>query len=111
MQIFAMKKIVISATILCTLTVVAQQKSDTIKKENETQEVAIVASSRTQQKNESSPHKVESLGKGEMTQQSSIKPVEIGSDLGDIGGVQIQQSSAISGNSNIRIQGLDGRYT
>ncbi|WP_313214961.1 hypothetical protein [Soonwooa sp.] len=46
-----------------------------------------------------------------MTQQSGIKPFENGSVLGDISGVQIQQSSAISGNSNIRIQGLDGRCT
>ncbi|MFW2135678.1 hypothetical protein ACK2M7_05235 [Chryseobacterium sp. TY4] len=46
-----------------------------------------------------------------MTQQSGIKPVEIASVLDDISGVQIQQSSAISGNSNIRIQGLNGRCT
>ncbi len=106
-----MKKIIASAAILCSLTAFAQQKSDTIKKENEIQEVTIVASSRTQQKIENSPQKVEVLGKEEMTEESGIKPAGIGSILGDISGVQIQQSSAVSGNSNIRIQGLDGRYT
>ncbi|HRI21976.1 MAG TPA: TonB-dependent receptor, partial [Panacibacter sp.] len=31
--------------------------------------------------------------------------------LGDMSGIQIQQSSVASGNSNVRIQGLDGKYT
>ena len=46
-----------------------------------------------------------------MQEESGIKPAGIASILGDISGVQIQQTSAISGNSNVRIQGLDGRYT
>ena len=89
----------------------AQIKDSAKVKEKNIDEVIIVASSRTQQKIENSPQKIEILGKEEMQEESGIKPAGIASILGDISGVQIQQTSAISGNSNVRIQGLDGRYT
>src|SRR6202008_333350 len=44
-------------------------------------------------------------------EENTIRPANIASILGDVSGGQIQQSSATSGNSNVRIQGLDGRYT
>ncbi len=73
--------------------------------------VTVVASTRTNQRIENSPLKVEVLGKEEMDEENTIKPGNIASILGDISGIQVQQSSATSGNSNVRIQGLDGRYT
>lgn len=108
-----MKKIAFFAAALISFFASAQQKvADTLQnKEKEIEEITIVASSRTGQKIENSPQKVEVLGKEEMNEESGIKPAGIGSILGDISGVQIQQSSPVSGNSNIRIQGLDGRYT
>ena len=74
-------------------------------------EVTIVSSTRSNQNIENSPLKVEVLGKEDVSEEASIKPGNIASILGDVSGVQIQQSSATSGNSNVRIQGLDGRYT
>lgn len=74
-------------------------------------EVTIVSSTRNNQSIESSPLKVEVLGREEMEEESTIKPAGIASILGDVSGVQIQQSSAVSGNASVRIQGLDGRYT
>ncbi len=74
-------------------------------------EVTVLSSTRNNQRIENAPIKVEVLGREEMEEESSIKPAGIASILGDISGVQIQQSSAVSGNANIRIQGLDGRYT
>lgn len=73
--------------------------------------VTVVASTRTNQRMENSPLKVEVLGKEEMNEENTIKPGNIASILSDVSGIQIQQSSATSGNSNVRIQGLDGRYT
>lgn len=75
------------------------------------EEVTIVSSTRNNQRIENSPLKVEVLGREEMNEESAIKPAGIASILGDVSGVQIQQSSAITGNANVRIQGLDGRYT
>ena len=74
-------------------------------------DVTIVASTRTNQRIENAPLKVEVLGNEEMNEENTIKPGNIASILGDISGIQIQQSSAVSGNANVRIQGLDGRYT
>lgn len=88
-------------TLLLTLTETAKQL----------EEVTIVASTRNNQRMENSPLKVEVLGREEMEEESAVKPGGIASILGDVSGVQIQQNSAVSGNANVRIQGLDGRYT
>lgn len=74
-------------------------------------EVTIVASTRNNQAIENSPMKVEVIGATDISEEASVKPGNIASILGDVSGVQIQQSSATTGNSNVRIQGLDGRYT
>ncbi len=75
------------------------------------EEVTVVASTRNNQAIENSPMKVEVIGADDLAEEASVKPGNIASILGDVSGVQIQQSSATSGNSNVRIQGLDGRYT
>lgn len=106
-----MKKLIALPAILASAAAFAQQKPTDSLKEKNIDEVVIVSSSRTEQKIENSPQKVEILGKEEMAEESAIKPAGIASILGDISGVQIQQASAVSGNSNVRIQGLDGRYT
>lgn len=74
-------------------------------------DVVVVATTRSNDRIENSTTKVEVLTEEEMNEESTLKPGNIASILGDISGVQIQQSSAISGNSNIRMQGLQGRYT
>lgn len=107
-----MKKIMLSAGLLFSAKAFSQNtQGDTLKKEKNIDEVVIVSSSRTNQKIENSPVKVEVLGKEDMQEESGIKPAGIGSILGDVSGVQIQQTSAVSGNASVRIQGLDGRYT
>ncbi len=106
-----MRKSILPVFIIASVYTFAQKATDSIKDEKNIEEVIIVASSRTHERIENSPQKIEVLGKEEMTEESSIKPAGIGSILGDISGVQIQQNSAVSGNSNVRIQGLDGRYT
>ncbi len=85
---------------------VEMQKMDT-----KLDEVTIVSSTRNNQRIENSPLKVEVLGREEMDEESTIKPANIASIIGDVSGVQIQQTSATNGNSNVRIQGLSGQYT
>lgn len=70
-----------------------------------------ITATRTNARMEDSPMKVEILGGEEMNEENNIKPGNITSLLGDISGIQIQQSSATSGNANVRIQGLGGKYT
>jgi outer membrane receptor for ferrienterochelin and colicins len=82
-----------------------------VAKQQALEEVTVVSSTRNNQKIENAPLKVEVLGREEMDEENTIKPANIASILGDISGIQIQQSSAVSGNANVRIQGLEGRYT
>ena len=74
-------------------------------------EVVTITSTRTNSRIEDAPIKVEVLGAEELTEEVSIKPGNMSSLLGDVSGVQIQQTSATSGNSVVRMQGLNGRYT
>lgn len=74
-------------------------------------DVVVVASTRGNERIETATTKVEVLGRTEMNEESTLKPGNIASILGDVSGIQIQQSSAVTGNANVRIQGLDGRYT
>ncbi|HEV7782176.1 MAG TPA: TonB-dependent receptor [Chitinophagaceae bacterium] len=82
-----------------------------IPEEKTLDDVTVVSSTRNNQRIENSPLKVEVLGREEMDEENTIKPASIASILGDVSGVQIQQSGSISGNANVRIQGLEGRYT
>ena len=77
----------------------------------ELEEVIIVSSSRTNSRIEDLPTKVEVLGSEEVKEENGIKPGNIASLLGDIAGIQIQQTSASTGNADMRIQGLQGKYT
>ncbi|MGH2552472.1 MAG: TonB-dependent receptor [Chitinophagaceae bacterium] len=80
------------------------------KEEREMQEV-IVSSSRTDSRIENTPTRVEVLGAEEVEEEGGIKPSHIASLLGDVAGIQSQQTSAVTGNTDMRIQGLPGNYT
>lgn len=57
------------------------------------------------------PTRVEFISGEELDEKSSMKPGDIRMLLNESTGITTQQTSAISGNAAIRIQGLDGRYT
>ena len=82
-----------------------------IPEEQGLEEVTFVSSTRTNQRIENSAMKVEVLGNEELQEESTVKPGNIASLISDVSGIQIQQTSAASGNSAVRIQGLDGKYT
>ncbi|MEI7736034.1 MAG: TonB-dependent receptor [Ferruginibacter sp.] len=83
-----------------------------LKPENsKTEDEIIVTSSRTNSRIEDLPTKVEVLGSEEVGEENGIKPGNIASLLGDVAGIQIQQSSATTGNADARVQGLPGKYT
>jgi outer membrane receptor for ferrienterochelin and colicins len=74
-------------------------------------EEAIVTSTRTNARIEDQPMKIEVLGLEELNEENGIKPSNISSLLGDLSVIHIQQTSAVSGGSAVRMQGLDGKYT
>jgi len=81
------------------------------QKEVDPQDLIVVASSRTNSRISNLATKVEVLGEEEVQEENQVKPGNIASLLGDIAGVQIQPTNAATGNADMRIQGLPGKYT
>lgn len=71
----------------------------------------VVTSTRSANRIEDLPMKVEVLGSEEMQEESGIKPGNVGGLLGDLSIIHIQNTSAVNGSNAIRMQGLDGKYT
>ncbi|MDR1594452.1 MAG: TonB-dependent receptor plug domain-containing protein, partial [Prevotellaceae bacterium] len=57
------------------------------------------------------PSRIEFIGGEELEEKGNMKPGDIRMLLNESTGIQTQQTSPISANASIRIQGLDGRYT
>ncbi len=57
------------------------------------------------------PTRIEFIGGEELGEKNMMNATNISMVLRESTGIQMQQTSLSSGNSNIRIQGLDGRYT
>ena len=74
-------------------------------------EEVLITSSRTNSTLDDTPLRVEVLGEEELGEKANMKPGDIRMVLNESTGIQVQQTSATSFNSSIRIQGLDGRYT
>jgi outer membrane receptor for ferrienterochelin and colicins len=71
----------------------------------------IVSSSRTNSRIKDLPTRVEVLGTEDMEEETSMHPGNVAMLLSEASGIQTQQTSASSGNVQIRILGLDGKYT
>lgn len=78
--------------------------------EHEMEEV-IVQSTRTSRTIANVPTRVETIELEEIDEKSNMRPGSVAMLLHESTGIQVQQTSATSGNASIRIQGLDGRYT
>jgi iron complex outermembrane receptor protein len=57
------------------------------------------------------PTRIETIAAGELAEKVDMQSANIKMILTESTGIQIQQTSAISANTSIRIQGLDGKYT
>lgn len=89
--------------------------SDTLNVEltlaDEDLEEVIVQSTRTSRTIGNVPTRVETIELEEIDEKSNMRPANVAMILHESTGIQVQQTSATSANANIRIQGLDGRYT
>jgi len=75
------------------------------------EEEVIVQSTRTSRTIENVPTRVETIEFEEIDEKNNMRPANVAMLLHESTGIQVQQTSATSANSSIRIQGLDGRYT
>ena len=71
----------------------------------------VVSTTRNSRSVEDIPTKVDVLAAEDLSEKGEMNPANIKLLFNETTGVTTQQTSAISGATNIRIQGLDGRYT
>ena len=70
-----------------------------------------IQTTRTNQNIKDIPTRIEALPQEELDEKGTASPGDIKMLLGETTGIQVQQTSAVSGSANFRIQGLDSRYT
>jgi outer membrane receptor for ferrienterochelin and colicins len=74
-------------------------------------EKVVVSTTRSSRSIRDIPTKVDVLAAEDLDEKGEMKPSDIKLLFNETTGITTQQTSAISGATNIRIQGLDGRYT
>ncbi|MGX1929326.1 TonB-dependent receptor [Flagellimonas sp. 2504JD4-2] len=82
-----------------------------LKESTNVLEEVVLQSSRSTRTIEKIPTRIEYIGIEELGEKAIMNPANISMVLRESTGIQMQQTSLSSGNTNIRIQGLDGRYT
>jgi iron complex outermembrane receptor protein len=98
-----------------TLTFPLKHNADTFEFDLEPQEGELaevtIQSTRTNQKIQDIPTRIEALPMEELDEKSTESPGDIKMLLGETTGIMTQATSAVSGSASFRIQGLDSRYT
>lgn len=85
---------------------------DSIAQQEEILDEIIIQSTRTSRTIKNTPTRVETIDGEELDEKSNMQArAGVTMVLHESTGLQVQQTSATSGNSSIRVQGLDGRYT
>lgn len=83
---------------------------ESAEKDEELAEI-VVSTTRSSRTIANIPTRIEVIAGEELDEKGNMKPGDIRMLLAESTGIQAQQTSATSGNSSIRIQGLDGKYT
>ena len=100
-------KIILSLLILSSISSLSAAPSDD---DHHIEEIVII-STRNLRSFEQQPTRIEVLGGEEVNEKANMKPGDIRMLLNEMTGIHVQQTSATSFNSNIRIHGLSGKYT
>ncbi len=82
-----------------------------LEESGSTLEEVIIQSTRSTRTVRKIPTRIEFIGAEELGEKAIMNPTNISMVLRESTGIQMQQTSLSSGSTNIRIQGLDGRYT
>lgn len=93
------------------LLLVTLSKAPAVLAHGDEMEEVVVISARNHRTLDDTPLRVQILGAEELREKANMKPGDIRMMLNESTGIQVQQTSATSFNSSVRIQGLDGRYT
>jgi len=98
-------------SLLMILLLASLSKAPAVLAHGDEMEEVVVISARNHRTLDDTPLRVQILGAEELREKANMKPGDIRMMLNESTGIQVQQTSATSFNSSVRIQGLDGRYT
>lgn len=71
----------------------------------------VVQATRSGRRVQDEPLRVEVIGREEIEEKALMRPGSVAMVLGETGSLRVQVTSPALGSSNIRVQGMDGRYT
>jgi outer membrane receptor for ferrienterochelin and colicins len=74
-------------------------------------EEVVISTTRSTRSIQDLPTRLEFISADEVDEKSAMTPGDVRMLLNETSGIQVQQTSATSASSSVRIQGLDGRYT
>ncbi|MBP2160539.1 MULTISPECIES: TonB-dependent receptor domain-containing protein [Asticcacaulis] len=77
----------------------------------EVEEDIIIQSTRSRRRIQAEPLRVEVITREEIEEKALMKPGNVGMLVSEIGGIRVQVTSPALGASNVRVQGMNGRYT
>lgn len=109
-----MRKYILSIFLLLSISAISQVKNDTIPKEKDAEELQeiIVQSTKTNRSIKNTPTRLEVIDAEELDEKGNMQAgAGVTMVLNESTGLQVQQTSASTGNASVRVQGLDGRYT
>lgn len=75
------------------------------------EEEIVVQATRSRRRVQDEPIRVEVIGQEEIEEKALMRPGNIAMLVSETGGVRVQITSPALGAANIRVQGMDGRYT
>lgn len=82
----------------------------TIEDDDDSAEV-VVQATRTGRRLRDEPVRVEVIGREEIEEKILMRPGSIATALSETGGLRVQMTAPAIGAANIRVQGMDGRFT
>lgn len=109
-----MKKILLLLLLAANCCVLYAQEipKDSLSGKEEELDEVIIQSTRTSRTIRNTPSRIETIDGEELDEKANMQARSgITMALHESTGLQVQQTSATSGNASIRVQGLDGRYT
>jgi iron complex outermembrane receptor protein len=95
----------------CAVPVHALAQEEDEEHEAEELEAVVVTATRSEQRIEDAPVRVEVLAREEVEEKMMMTPGDISMMLNETSGLRVQVTSPSLGGANVRIQGLRGRYT
>jgi outer membrane receptor for ferrienterochelin and colicins len=104
---------VIATLLACTgvaMSAQAQERAVHHDEEEEVEEV-IVQATRSGRRVQDEPIRVEVIGREEIEEKIAMRPGNVAMLLSETGGIRVQVTAPALGASNIRVQGMRGRYT